>query len=297
MTDDELFTEFDQRLQLNEGLSENTRSSYRRDIKKLCNLENDLPEHFLLNLDNQYLINYFDKLSLNNLSKRSQARMLSSFKRFFQFLVDEEYRQDNPTHNLKIAKFYTALPKPINEDMVELLLDAPDFDTALGLRDKAMLEMLYSCGLRVSELINITYLDLDLVRGGIKIIGKGKKERLIPISTEAVAWLQRYLNDARSKLIGTNKHNILFVSNRGKLMTRQAFWHIIKKYAAVAGIYVNISPHTLRHAFATHLVNHGADLRSVQSLLGHSSLSTTQIYTHVAKMRLKKIYFEHHPRA
>ncbi len=229
-------------------------------------------------------------------SNRSHARFLSSLKRFFRFLVTEEYREDDPTHGLKIPKFRTPLPTTLSENNVIALLNAPDINTALGLRDRAMLELLYACGFRVSELISLTLTDIDLEIGAVRIIGKGDKERLIPMGEYALEWLLTYIEQARQTLLANNTAtHALFVSNRGHFMTRQTFWYIIKRYAAIINIDT-ISPHTLRHAFATHLVNHGADLRVVQMLLGHSSLSTTQIYTHVAKARLKQIHFTHHPR-
>lgn len=232
----------------------------------------------------------------DTVSNRSQARFLSSLKRIFKFLVIEEYRKDDPTHGLKMPKFNTSLPITLSESNVLTLLNAPDINTTLGLRDRAMLELLYACGFRVSELISLTLTDVDLDIGAVRIIGKGNKERLIPMGEYALEWLLKYIHEARQSLLTNNTAtNALFVSNRGHFMTRQTFWYIIKRYAEIIHIY-NISPHTLRHAFATHLVNHGADLRVVQMLLGHSSLSTTQIYTHVAKARLKKIHCAHHPR-
>ena len=190
-----------------------------------------------------------------------------------------------------------SLPKTLSEDEVEKLIHAPDVEEVIGLRDRAMLELIYACGLRVSELINLDILNINLRQGVIRVIGKGEKERLVPIGEEAFYWVQKYINDSRPNLLKENsKVSELFLSKRGKSMTRQTFWYRIKDYALKAAIKKDLSPHTLRHAFATHLINHGADLRTVQLLLGHSSLSTTQIYTEVARHRMKELHNEHHPR-
>lgn len=211
-------------------------------------------------------------------------------------MIVSELRKDNPAQKVVIPKFTAALPVALSEEDVEVLLNAHDLATPLGLRDRAMMELLYSCGLRVTELIALTISQVNLQVGVVRLIGKGNKERLVPIGEEGIEWIQQYLDHGRNELTKGQLSDWLFLSNRGDKMTRQTFWHVIKKTAQKVGISSTISPHTLRHAFATHLVNNGADLRVVQLLLGHSSLSTTQIYTHIAKERLKSIHKEHHPR-
>ena len=227
---------------------------------------------------------------------RSTARLLSSLRRFYQYLLREQLITDDPTAQIESPKLGRPLPKSLTEEQVEKLLQAPDAETALGLRDRAMLETLYATGLRVSELVGLTLQQANLQAGVVKVIGKGDKERLVPLGEEAVEWLQRYLNEARAKLLHGQISDALFPTARGAAMTRQAFWYNLKRYTRVAGIETHLSPHTLRHAFATHLLNHGADLRVVQMLLGHVDLSTTQIYTQVARERLKQLHAQHHPR-
>ena len=227
---------------------------------------------------------------------RSTARLLSSLRRFYQYLLREGMITDDPTAQIESPKLGRPLPKSLTEEQVEKLLQAPDAETALGLRDRAMLETLYATGLRVSELVGLTLQQANLQAGVVKVIGKGDKERLVPLGEEAVEWLQRYLNEERSKLLHGQTSDALFPTARGAAMTRQAFWHNLKRYTHLAGIETHLSPHTLRHAFATHLLNHGADLRVVQMLLGHVDLSTTQIYTQVARERLKQLHAQHHPR-
>lgn len=228
----------------------------------------------------------------------SSARMLSAMRRFFQYLYNEQLREDDPSVLLSSPKLPQRLPKDLSEQQVEDLLQAPDISEPIELRDKAMLEVLYATGLRVTELISLTFSDIGLRQGVVRIIGKGDKERLVPLGEEAIYWLEYYLEYGRTNLLYGQTLDIVFPSKRGKRMTRQTFWHRIKYYAVLAGIdSASLSPHTLRHAFATHLINHGADLRVVQMLLGHSDLSTTQIYTHVATERLKHLHQIHHPRA
>ena len=208
----------------------------------------------------------------------------------------EDQIKQNPVSNVDAPRLGRTLPKSLTEAEVEALLDAPDIEQATGVRDKTMLELLYATGLRVSELVGLTVQQVNLRQGVVRVTGKGNKERLVPMGEEANSWLERYLLTARSEILNNALTDAMFPSNRGKAMTRQTFWHIVKRYAIVAEINKTLSPHVLRHAFATHLINHGADLRVVQMLLGHSDISTTQIYTHVARERLKDLHAEHHPR-
>ncbi|MFM1886935.1 MAG: hypothetical protein RL026_2092 [Pseudomonadota bacterium] len=227
---------------------------------------------------------------------RSTARQLSSFRRFFRHLLREGLLHEDPTSQIAMPKIGRSLPKSLSEDEVESLLQAPAVVDPLGCRDRAMLEVLYATGLRVSELVGLRHGQLNLNQGVIRISGKGNRERLIPLGDEAVRWLQEFIGGARNEILLDRSTDYLFPTRRGDRMTRQAFWHIIKRYARKAGVDKELSPHTLRHAFATHLLNHGADLRVVQMLLGHSDLSTTQIYTHVARERMKELHAGHHPR-
>lgn len=227
---------------------------------------------------------------------RSTARFLSGLRGFFRYLLREKLVGVDPTLQVEMPLLGRPLPKSLSEDDVEALLQAPDLAEAIGQRDRAMLEVLYACGLRVTELVSLTLDQVNLRQGVLRVMGKGSKERLVPMGEEAVTWLERYLRDGRNDLLNGRPSDVLFPSQRGEQMTRQTFWHRIKHQARVAGIDKPLSPHTLRHAFATHLLNHGADLRVVQMLLGHSDLSTTQIYTHVAKARLQQLHAQHHPR-
>ena len=229
-------------------------------------------------------------------SARSTARLVSALRRFYGFATREGLRADDPMAGIDSPKLPRALPKSLSESDVEALLAAPEVATDAGLRDRAMLETLYGSGLRVSELVGLKIQQASLDMGVVRVLGKGAKERLAPLGEEAVAWIARYLREARPAILGARKSDALFVTARGGPMTRQAFWGLVKRHAARAGIAAAISPHTLRHAFATHLINHGADLRVVQLLLGHADISTTQIYTHVARERLKRLHEKHHPR-
>jgi integrase/recombinase XerD len=227
---------------------------------------------------------------------RSTARQLSSFRRFFRYLTREGLINEDPTAQIAMPKIGRSLPRSLSEAEVESLLAAPAVADALGYRDRTMLEVLYATGLRVSELVNLKVGAVNMNQGVIRVVGKGNRERLIPLGEEAVRWLKAFILGARSDILLDRTTDFLFPTRRGDRMTRQAFWHIIKRYARKSGVDRELSPHTLRHAFATHLLNHGADLRVVQMLLGHSDLSTTQIYTHVARERLKELHSEHHPR-
>ncbi len=229
-------------------------------------------------------------------SPRSIARSLSALRSFFKFLREQKLRHDNPVGTHKTPKIGRALPKDLSEADVEALIQAPDTTTALGLRDRAMLEVLYACGLRVTELLNLRLDLINLKQGYLRIVGKGNKERLVPLGQVACEWIEKYLHEARASLY-KSATDYVFLTQHGGIMSRQNFWYAIKRYALQAGIQAELSPHTLRHAFATHLLNHGADLRVVQMLLGHSDLSTTQIYTHVAQVRMQQLHATYHPRA
>ena len=280
-------------LWLERGLSENTLSAYRTDLYSYSNwlmatsgdLLQSRPEDIL-----GYLA------SLNNKSARTSARRLSSLRRFFQYLAREGHINHDPSVRIAAPRIGRPLPKSLTEAEVEGLLDAPDTSTAIGQRDRAMLEVLYATGLRVSELVSLQMGQVNLRQGVVRVIGKGNKERLVPLGEEAVDWLEKFIRQGRAELLRGPPVATLFPSRRGRMMTRQTFWHALKRYAVQAGIAKALSPHVIRHAFATHLLNHGADLRVVQMLLGHSDISTTQIYTHVARERLKSLHAEHHPR-
>jgi len=241
----------------------------------------------------QFLGERFDRGS----SARSNARLLSTLKQFYRHLLRLGERQENPTALISAPRIHRSLPQAMGEQDVERLLQAPDLDSDYGLRDRCMLELMYSSGLRVSELVGLQLNQVNSRLGLVRLIGKGSKERVVPVGEEALHWLQRYLRQARPALQSSSAvSDALFLSSRGSGITRQAFWQNIKKHLLHAGVKTAFSPHSLRHAFATHLLNHGADLRTVQMLLGHSSLSTTQIYTHIAQTRLQSIHAEHHPR-
>jgi len=280
-------------LWMERGLSNHTLAAYRNDLAGLAAWLLRRGTR-LLTARRQDLLDYLSSRVLEGARPRTTARLLSSLRRFYRHQVREGRLQEDPSVRIDSPRIGRPLPDTLSEQDVDTLLQTPDSADALGLRDRAMLELLYACGLRVSELVGLTTDQVNLVQGVVRLMGKGGKERLVPLGEEAVDWLQRYLIEARPQLAIDARH--LFVSRRGKGMTRQTFWHRLRKYAVKAGINKHLSPHTLRHAFATHLLNHGADLRVVQMLLGHSDLSTTQIYTHVARERLKDLHARHHPR-
>lgn len=282
---------------LNEGLSQNTLSSYRYDLTHFAEFLEKKAWKTLLTAEAEDIQAYLTLRYREKKSVRSNARLLSSLRHFYLWAKEERLVAVNPTLNIEQPKLGRPLPKTLSEEEVESLLAAPDENTAIGLRDRAMLELLYSSGLRVSELVTLKLSMLQIPPGLIKVLGKGNKERLVPIGEEAQASLLSYLEEGRPELIHGAPSDYVFVSQKLGAMTRQAFWYRIKAYAKAAGLKSSLSPHTLRHAFATHLLNHGADLRVVQMLLGHSSISTTTIYTHVAQARLKTLYDEHHPRS
>jgi len=294
---DPAIEQFIDALWMERGLADNSLNAYRCDLQKLsCWLET-AKNRRLLSADKADLLGYLGVMIEQGKKPRSSARVLSCMRQFYQYALRENLVSSDPSSQLESPALGRPLPKSLGEAEVEALLKAPDEDTAEGLRDRAMLELLYATGLRVSELIGLRPDQLSLAQGVVRVIGKGGKERLVPLGDEAHYWLNNYLRVSRPELLHEKPGNLLFVTRRGDGMTRQAFWYRIKKHAQAAGISKHLSPHTLRHAFATHLVNHGADLRVVQMLLGHSDLSTTQIYTHVARERLKSVHASHHPRA
>jgi integrase/recombinase XerD len=282
-------------LWMERGLSENTLAAYRNDLNGIARWLT-ARNRVLSAARRQDLLDYLAERVAAGARPRTTARLLSSLRRFYRHLVREGRLKDDPSARIDTPRIGRPLPDSLSETEVELLLDAPDTGESLGLRDRAMLELLYACGLRVSELVNVTIEQVNLTQGVVRLMGKGNKERLVPLGEEAAEWLQRYIRDGRPALAGEISARQLFITRRGKAMTRQAFWYRLRHYAVKSGINRKLSPHTLRHAFATHLLNHGADLRVVQMLLGHSDLSTTQIYTHVARERLKELHAQHHPR-
>jgi len=277
------------------GLSPNTLAAYRADLTALDRwLEQHEAE--LTGAQRGDLLAFMAARVQAGARPRSTARQLSSFRRFYRYLVREGALREDPTAQIAMPKVGRSLPRSLTEEEVEALLAAPTVSDPLGHRDRTMLEVLYATGLRVSELVNLKLSQVNLNQGVLRIVGKGDRERLIPLGEEAVQWVQQFLQGPRVEILLERQTDYLFPTRRGDRMTRQAFWHIIKRYARKAGVDKELSPHTLRHAFATHLLNHGADLRVVQMLLGHSDLSTTQIYTHVARERLKDLHSQHHPR-
>lgn len=297
MQDRELTEQFLDALWIERNLAQNTLSSYRQDLQTLTDwlAHHDLN---LLSLSALDLQQFLAERIEGGYKATSSARLLSAMRRIFQYLYREKLRSDDPSAMLSAPKLPQRLPKDLSEAQVERLLQSPNIDIPLELRDKAMLELLYATGLRVSELVGLTLNDISLRQGVVRVIGKGNKERLVPLGEESVYWLEYYLEHGRPWLLNGQTLDVMFPSTRAQQMTRQTFWHRIKHYAILAGIdSEKLSPHVLRHAFATHLLNHGADLRVVQMLLGHSDLSTTQIYTHVATERLRQLHQQHHPRA
>ncbi len=292
---DPLIEQFIDAMWMEEALSENTLSAYRTDLDGFRQFL--LKQKLALTQASRVEIQeYLAVRHQTSSSPRTTARLLSSLRRFYRYLGRENRIKDDPTTLIESPKLGRPLPKTLAERDVEALLNAPDIDTDLGLRDRAMLEILYASGLRVSELVQLTLLQLNTRQGVLRIMGKGSKERLVPVGEVALGWVEKYIQQARPHILDGQVSDDVFPTTRGQRMTRQAFWHNIKRYAMLAGIDKPLSPHTLRHAFATHLLNHGADLRVVQMLLGHSDLSTTQIYTHVAKARLQEMHARHHPR-
>jgi integrase/recombinase XerD len=292
---EELIDQFLDAIWLERGLSANTLGAYRADLMTLRRglSEKDISIEQAEKAD---LLEFIARRVESGAKPRSTARQLSSFRRFFRYIMREGLRDPDPTADIEMPRIGRSLPISLTEDEVDGLLQAPNTDEPLGHRDRAMLELLYATGLRVSELINLKQSQVNFNQGVLRIVGKGDRERLIPLGDESQRWLRDFIDGPRMEILLERQTDYLFPTRRGDRMTRQAFWHIIKRYAQKAGIDKKMSPHSLRHAFATHLLNRGADLRVVQLLLGHSDLSTTQIYTHVAKERLKDLHGQHHPR-
>lgn len=293
--DDPMIDRFLDALWLEKGLSDNTREAYRSDLA-LFNGWLDERGVRLIDAGRDVILDHLAWRLANDYKARSTARLLSGFRGFYRFLLREGAISVDPTLRVDLPRLGRPLPKALSEADVEALLAAPDIGDPLGMRDRAMLEVLYATGLRVTELVSLSLEQLNLRQGVLRTFGKGSKERLVPLGGEALHWLTRYLREARETLLNGKASDVVFPSRRADLMTRQTFWHRIKLHARQAGVAASISPHTLRHAFATHLLNHGADLRTVQMLLGHSDLSTTQIYTHIARARLQELHAQHHPR-
>ncbi len=292
-----LIQEFIDYLGHEKGLSSNTLESYSRDLKQYYGFLSGDSAASLESASQSTIVAYLMYLRKQGKATATIARRLAALKAFYQFLVKENYVSLDPTDDLSSPKLERKLPKVLTVDEVERLLSQPDLTLPAGKRDKAMLELLYATGIRVSELVNLNVLDVDLREGFVRCMGKGSKERVVPMGDIAIAALKSYLETARGKLIADPKERAVFVNHHGKRLTRQGFWKIVKKYATQAQIRKEITPHTLRHSFATHLLENGADIRAVQEMLGHADISTTQIYTHVTKDRLKDVYAKSHPRA
>ena len=295
-SDRQILDAFIDNIWIEKGLSQNTLDSYRSDLEQfsLWLEKNNLN---YIKTSKKEILSYLSFLFQKGLGSKTVARKLSSLKSFFRYLVFKSIIPNDPSSEIETPKLLKSIPKSISEKEVEALLAAPDEKTDIGLRDKTMIETLYSCGLRISELTNLELLNLNLRQGVIRVIGKGQKERLVPMGDQLIGLLELYISSSRKNLLNKRHSDFLFLSTRGQRMTRQSFWHRIKHYCLASGFEPDkISPHVLRHAFATHLLNNGADLRVVQLLLGHSDLNTTQIYTEVARQRLKRLHTEHHPR-
>ena len=293
---DPLIDQFLDAIWMERGLSKNTLIAYGNDLNGFANWLHTQSALNLLLVRRENVQAYLAHRLARQTSPRTAARQLSTLRRFYAWLLRGNRILEDPTALIEAPRLGRPLPKTLTEAEVEALLGAPDTTTVLGLRDRAMLEILYASGLRVSELVNLIPSQINLQQGVVRVTGKGNKERLVPLGEEAIVWLERYLSEARPSMLNGRPCDAVFVTQRRDAMTRQAFWYKIKRQAIAAGIDKPLSPHTVRHAFATHLLNHGADLRVVQMLLGHSDLSTTQIYTHVARARLKELHARHHPR-
>ena len=284
-------------LWLEDGLSRNTLESYRRDLRKFISWIEEKSNSTLLEATHANIQDFLAYLVTEKKEKASStSRSISSLKRLFRYLLRQKLILADPTLKIITPKVPRNLPTILTEQDVEALLGGPNINTHLGMRDRTMLEVLYASGLRVSELVGLSTTQVSLEMGVIRVIGKGKKERLVPLGEESLNWLNHYLTNARPALLGDRLNAAMFVTQRGAAMTRQTFWYLIKRHAKNGGLHKALSPHTIRHAFATHLLNHGADLRVVQILLGHKDISTTQIYTHIARERLKQLHALHHPR-
>ena len=292
-----LIQEFIDYLGHEKGLADNTLESYSRDLKQYYGFLSGDTATSLAGASQSTIVAYLMLLRKQGKATATIARRLAALKAFYQFLVKENYVATDPTDELSSPKLERKLPKVLTVEEVERLLSQPDVTNPVGRRDKAMLELLYATGIRVSELVNLNVIDIDLKEGFVRCMGKGSKERVVPMGEISISALKSYLENARLKIIADPKEKAIFVNHHGKRLTRQGFWKIVKKYASQAQIRKEITPHTLRHSFATHLLENGADIRAVQEMLGHADISTTQIYTHVTKDRLKDVYAKSHPRA
>lgn len=278
------------------GLSANTLESYSRDLLKYRDFISVRLNRSLAECTAPDLLLFLEQLHQSGYSAKSISRTVSAIKTFYRYLVQEKIISQNPFKEIKTPKPEKKLPRVLNPDEINAVLEAPDTTTQTGIRDKTLLEVLYATGLRVSELIALKITDIDQTAGFVIVFGKGSKERMVPLGSEALKWVQEYLENARPFLLKNKTNNILFLNRSGKGLSRQGFWKIIKKHCLTAGIALNVSPHTFRHSFASHVLQGGADLRSVQTMLGHSDISTTQIYTHIEKEAIKKIHRKYHPR-
>lgn len=294
--DEELIDRFCDRLWLEDGLAQNTLAAYRLDLNAFSSWLLNARRHKLSEATGSDIDAYLAFRFAAHAKPRTAARYTASLRRFYRFLARENLIENDPTQFLDTPKLPRSLPKVLSELEVDNLLASADLETPAGLRDRAMMETLYATGLRVSELVGLKLLNLDLNAAVVRVTGKGGKDRLVPLGEEAQHWLSRYLSESRPLMLNGKTCREVFVTPRGSGMTRQGFWHLLKRRAQSAGIHKSLSPHTLRHAFATHLLAHGADLRAVQMLLGHADISTTQIYTHIARERLKQLHKQHHPR-
>jgi integrase/recombinase XerD len=294
---EDLVLEFLDFLSVERGLSRNTIDAYRRDLRSYINFLKLQKINDINHTTRTVIVSYLLLMQKKGKASSSISRACAAIKSFYHFLVRERRIKEDPTINLDTPKLEKRLPRVLTVGEVEDLLNQPDVTNLWGLRDKALLELLYATGIRVSELISIRIEDVNLEMGFLRCFGKGSKERIVPIGSVALNYLERYINEARKQLVKDKETNILFINHRGKGLTRQGFWKIIKKYAQQAGINKEITPHTLRHSFATHLLENGADLRAVQEMLGHADISTTQIYTHITRSRIKEVYDRTHPRA
>ena len=296
-SDQDLVDRFLDAMWLESGLSLNTLMAYRSDLEQYTRwLYGEKSGFDLANAGRAQVLSYLSHCITNGSAAGSSARKLSSLRRFYRYFNREGTISDDPTSNVDSPIRGHYLPNVLSEDAVEALLKSPDTRTVLGIRDRAMLETLYATGLRVSELVQLSLAELDESAGLVRVIGKGQRERIVPLGQECLDWLSAYLESARGAILASKSSDAIFITGRGQPISRQRFWQLIKYYGLRSGIGNQLSPHTIRHAFATHLLNHGADLRSLQLLLGHSSLSTTQIYTHVARVRLQSLHATHHPR-
>ncbi len=290
-----ILDDFIDQIWLEEGLSRNTLDSYRQDLAQFAVWLEKVSGKHLFQVEQPDIQQYL-AVRFPTSKPRSISRLIASLRRLYRFAMRENKIKLDPSLQIESPKLPRSLPKSLSEEEVESLLNAPNVNEPIGLRDRAMLEILYASGLRVSELVGLKVTEVSLTEGVVRVTGKGSKTRLVPMGEEATDWIMRYLNEGRPAILHKRLNDNLFVTSRGDAMTRQAFWYLIKRYALIAGIHKPMSPHVLRHAFATHLLNHGADLRVVQMLLGHADISTTQIYTHVARERLKALHSQHHPR-